>query len=50
MQLAMVGFAKSIRMAKAFVNQGQRFQNENPISRSQANASVQLFFLANVLI
>jgi hypothetical protein len=27
------------------VNQGQRFQNENPISRSQADASTLLFFI-----
>ena len=26
-------------------NQGQRFQNENPISRSQADASTLLFFI-----
>jgi hypothetical protein len=47
MQLATAGSTKSIRMATVTVDlfQGQLFQNEHPISRSQADASALVFFI-----
>ena len=44
MQLAMVGSAESSRMAKVEY-QGQLFQNEHLISKSQVDASALVFFI-----